>query len=1033
VKIQFRNLFKVSLALSIIFSMLIAISFVLNNKVESEEITLQKANLFQHLYLDGDRSDLQANNVSVNYGSYKLRDFDVTKDTDFYIVVAFANFKNSSVDWEQDDIDEIMLNFNDFDRTNDVYSLKEYMHDQSYGKINMSATYVLGELSETYNEFNGLDTSTHSQEAYLLETGAFDELMDGQTLTVNGNPLTTFHCRILYFPCDSGEWGSSLWPHAWMGQAMVVSPKVIVSGSHRDNSPFTGTFCHEMTHVLGVPDLYLYEGSGEPVGDWFLMGSTDYYHPQTINAYYKQQLGFIDESYYYDRIDSKIEKITSSGTYNLNPASSNNGVIAFKFGERTTMVRIEDTGAYEEAKEYFIVEYKYKATNDNIADYGIKESGLIVYRIVDCEYLRENGNMYPTETNAKYQIFVFRPNNETNTANSALTLNESYGSTVQSSLTDKLTYFDGTNCYVKVTNKGTNIAGEAIVEFEFKDSLYSASGKLMHDNVAVADATIYLSTYNASTQEYSAPTATTYKTDEYGDFFVPNLHDKVKLTFYKDGVAFPQSLIIDGSDIENKIVQDFEQQSVELFFYTNTNETKTPLVGIFIYVNGTYKCVSDSDGYATLDLKLNDKLTFEFSGYIISPFTYTDTSVTNFDILCMVNGQEFDRTVQLNIEDEDGNSISNIQIFNITDLDNIIVMPYQMLGDDYVFKAEEGWKIRISHDDYATIEFVVTSTDLANIKDITLNHYVSTTIKVVGYDNSTLINIKDMSVYVDDKYVGITNSVGELLIPKIYVGQIVTFKHNIYKVDDWTFAGEESKQFTADYKTIKVAIKFYRPQIKGDTSYDPNNNMISVEEIKSKVTLKVDGSQVQYEGSDYVFEALYYSNVSFDSSIYAITDETGKILISSTTGDPSHNYGMFIIDPSKGEFDGEYLNYKLYAKKYLTLTGKILFPEGHNAKVVSIYVNNKTTPKATTNELGEFNIDHIVEGDQIFFKCDGYEFDEFFAMDSAKNSALEISANEKKDLGNLGLYLLFGILALCFIVPFFIGVKPKGKSRLKEI
>ena len=1038
-KIQFRNLFKILIVLFVVFCMIFAFTLIHNNGADKVVISKDNGNSFQHLYLNENiENDLQANNISVKYGTYTLKDFDVTKDTNFNIVVAFANFKSGSDNWKQDDINKIMLHFNDDNSNNEIYSLKEYMSDQSYGNINISATYVTGELTSTYNDFNGVDTSKNTQYAYLTETNAFNELIKkDETLQINGQSLTSFHCRILYFPCDSGKWGSSLWPHAWMGQAMIVSPKVIVSGT-RNDSPFTGTFCHEMTHILGIPDLYVYEKveEEEPVGDWFLMGSTDYYHPQTINAYYKQQLGFIDESYFYDKIDSKIEKVTSSGIYELCPATSQNGVIAFKFGERTTKVYLKDKNTYQNATEYFLVEYKLKASNDNLADYGIKESGLIVYRVVDCEYLRENGNMYPTKTDAKYQIYVVRPNDQTYTVNSALLVNESYGNTTQSNSTIKLTYYDGTNCYVKVTNLGTNVAGQAKVQFEFKDNLYSASGKLMHDNVAVGNANIYMSTYNATTQEYSSPTKTQYTTDEYGDFFVPNLCDKVKLTFYKDSVAYPQSLVVDGKDVKDVVVQDFEEQTVELFFYSNNNENKIPLVGVNIYVNGTYQCVSNSDGYATLNLKLNDKLTFELSNYIISSFTYYDTSITNFDILAMQVGEEqTDNTLQLNIHDKDGNLIlDEIQILDITDSSNVIVLPYKMLGDYYVVNAEENLKIRIEHDDYASFDFTVNSTDLKNIKDITLSQYVPTTIKIVGYDNSTLINIVDMQVFVDNVNVGITNKFGELLISKIYLGQTVTFKHNIYKVEDWIFDGTENKQFTADYKSIKVLIKFYRPHVKGDESYDPNNNLVSAEQIRSKVTLKVDGSQGQLLGSEYVFEAQYYSNVSFDSSYFAITDETGKILISSVAGDdPSHKYGTFIIDPSKGEFDGEYLCFKLYAKKYLTLSGKIEFPDGHKAKVVSIFVNNKTTPKATTNELGEFSVELIVEGDKIIFKCDGYKFEDFFAMDSAKNSDLKIKAKEKSEIGSIGLYLLFGILALCFIVPFFIGVKPKGKSRLKEI
>lgn len=173
-----------------------------------------------------------------------------------------------------------------------------------------------------------------------MEAGAYAQVLNAKShCYIDDQEVTDFHCRLLYYPYESTGRGNLLWPHALPGHALVTSPRVIVNGTRKDESPFVGTYAHEFTHILGVSDLYCDSSySIDPVGKWYLMASTDYNHPQSINAYFKSKFGLTGVSSYGYKDASKVRVITSSGEYSLAPANSQTGTIAFKFAERDIQV-----------------------------------------------------------------------------------------------------------------------------------------------------------------------------------------------------------------------------------------------------------------------------------------------------------------------------------------------------------------------------------------------------------------------------------------------------------------------------------------------------------------------------------------------------------------------------------------------------------------------------------------------------------------------------------------------------------------------
>jgi len=160
----------------------------------------------------------------------------------------------------------------------------------------------------------------------------------------------------------AGEWNSPLWPHSYSSSSNVkvnglrlYSYTLDVLDSNGTHDP--NTAIHELSHTLGMPDLYHYSSGGDPVGDWDIMCNSHLSTPQLHTAYMRSRyMGWCD-----------IPKITSSGTYTLSPSSQN-----------LNNAYIIDLDEHDE--EYFIVEYRRA---EGMFDAALPGSGLIVYRVND--------------------------------------------------------------------------------------------------------------------------------------------------------------------------------------------------------------------------------------------------------------------------------------------------------------------------------------------------------------------------------------------------------------------------------------------------------------------------------------------------------------------------------------------------------------------------------------------------------------------------------------------------------------------------
>ncbi len=123
-----------------------------------------------------------------------------------------------------------------------------------------------------------------------------------------------------------------------------------------------GTICHEMGHVLGLPDLYdTSENSAAGIGEWGLMGSGNWQRPTSpayMSAWSRYQLGFINPII--------IDAVVNNEEILLPAESDEEGFLAMILPMDSNM-----------PQEYLILENRQKL----VADQYLEKSGLLVWHI----------------------------------------------------------------------------------------------------------------------------------------------------------------------------------------------------------------------------------------------------------------------------------------------------------------------------------------------------------------------------------------------------------------------------------------------------------------------------------------------------------------------------------------------------------------------------------------------------------------------------------------------------------------------------
>ena len=194
-------------------------------------------------------------------------------------------------------------------------------------------------------------------------------------------------CFIVKGNC--GDWDDLLWPHKafFYGIDIYINGKQVYDYNFQlEGSGYeyfnVSTFCHEMFHSLGAPDIYHYYTDVDisPVGYWDLMGFNNN-PPQNMSAYLKYKYG--------TWLDS-IPEIRTPGTYSLHSlASSNRDNCCYKI-------------ASIHPDQWYVLEYR---NNNDLFDQSLPGSGLLIYRVDR----RFTGNVSYNGSSVFDEVYLYRP------------------------------------------------------------------------------------------------------------------------------------------------------------------------------------------------------------------------------------------------------------------------------------------------------------------------------------------------------------------------------------------------------------------------------------------------------------------------------------------------------------------------------------------------------------------------------------------------------------------------------------------------
>jgi M6 family metalloprotease-like protein len=285
---------------------------------------------------------------------------------------------------------------------NSIISVNSYYREVSYNKLDIrSMLYPQNtDLSKTvpyidyhdrsfyqpYNKVtntNGyVDFSQQQQRLEGLLKNALEfvasQVSDTLILDKNNDGKIDNLCYVVRGKADG--WNDLTWPHrsTLSGSIVKINGAKAYDYTFQVENTDVKTFCHEMFHLLGAPDLYHYSYDGLlPAGDWDLMES-GFVH---MGAYMK--LRYADSTWI-----GSIPEITQSGRYSLKPLlSAVNNAYMFRNKE------IDSTS-------FFVVEYRKK--QEGTFEANLPGSGLLVYRI--------NPKIDGNSDGPPDGVYIYRPN-----------------------------------------------------------------------------------------------------------------------------------------------------------------------------------------------------------------------------------------------------------------------------------------------------------------------------------------------------------------------------------------------------------------------------------------------------------------------------------------------------------------------------------------------------------------------------------------------------------------------------------------------
>ena len=255
-------------------------------------------------------------------------------------------------------------------------NMDDYFNEVSYDHLNISGTTASKWYRSSHDmQYYGADSGT-SQDSlngpiYNLVIEAVNKAnsdVDFSTLDYDGDGKVD-NIIVVHAGNDQAESnvGNDIWSHksAIPGGCSVDGVTVEDYTMLAENSPL-GTFVHEFTHDLGLPDLYDYGMDSDGVGIWDLMGMGNVLDgglsPGHISAWGKIKLGWMQPVVVDDILFDQ----------NIPPIERNPVAYELKISEH----------------EYFLVENRQQIDYDS----DLLGRGLLIYHVDENQYSADPGS-----------------------------------------------------------------------------------------------------------------------------------------------------------------------------------------------------------------------------------------------------------------------------------------------------------------------------------------------------------------------------------------------------------------------------------------------------------------------------------------------------------------------------------------------------------------------------------------------------------------------------------------------------------------
>ena len=265
-------------------------------------------------------------------------------------IIVLAEFQDQKFTFSQKAINDKMNKVGYTDEYGSIGSARDYFVAQSYGKFQPEFD-VVGPVTLSQNmayygaaDENNVDIRPYEMVAEACQLASQQGLADMSDYDHDGDGWVDL-VYVIYagYPESSGAPSETIWPHAWYvysGGGLLVTLDGVklnayacsaeLNGNSGLNLDGIGTFCHEYSHTLGLPDFYDIDYSGAMGMSWWsIMAHGNYgvngYVPIGYNAYEREFCGWLKFNELTDNASIRMPELTTdnAAAYKITSTNAN--------------------------------------------------------------------------------------------------------------------------------------------------------------------------------------------------------------------------------------------------------------------------------------------------------------------------------------------------------------------------------------------------------------------------------------------------------------------------------------------------------------------------------------------------------------------------------------------------------------------------------------------------------------------------------------------------------------------------------------